>query len=430
MKEYMDRLFTDKKNRIRNSEDRELWLPFDDCTLGKLSRANKNVLHFYSGQTDEAVKKIIEFKPERLVLAYNDLTDVTIWNYMTFFTAWQQLKEKISCELFIYVPDRASVGENTLDKLEKKNFKRFTFTATAPLKLPDWKKYLDYEPHTAMPMWNFDANEFDFFAFYEFLCKRLAYIEKRMRLFPQLESGMSYANLRHWLFHKELKYIHRGTFSQESMLGNDVLRLWKLLDESSIENVMQEIKSCKMSNDKILWRLVELNSDLEDRIPKNALAGEIFREDTFKPYSFLFPMPLFLGYYAQMGNVGSYIPEYNFHEIIDALCKILQNEPCPELLPDIPDEPEISLEAYRNGYIKLAPRCKKGEVAASVCPEYKINMMLWDGGTLREMTVQEILFDAAGRIMHYFDHSKDALKYLHDLSRKFKDRYKRVSVVR
>ena len=57
-------------------------------------------------------------------------------------------------------------------------------------------------------------------------------------------------------------------------------------------------------------------------------------------------------------------------------------------------------------------------------------MMLWDGGTLRKMTVQEILSDAAGRIMNYFDHSKDALKYLHNLSRKFKDRYKRVSVVK
>ena len=92
------------------------------------------------------------------------------------------------------------------------------------------------------------------------------------------------------------------------------------------------------------------------RLPKNTLAKKIFQKGDGKEFRFLFPMPLFLGYYARQGKVGCYIPEYNFHEIIAALCNILKNKPCPELLPDIPDEPEISLEAYRNGYIKLLPR--------------------------------------------------------------------------
>ena len=495
MKKYIDRIFCDKKIRIHKlSADRELWLPFDDSASGALLMANKNVLNFYSNQIDEGVKKIIAFKPERLVLAYNYLNDDTIWNYMTFFTAWWQHKEKINCELFIYVPDKSSVGNNIFDELKKKNFKRFTFAETDPVKFPDWKIFLNDEPRTTMPMWNFDADEFDFFAFYEFLCKRLSYIEKRMRLFPQLESGMSYGNLLNWLDAREQDFIFRVSFCRESMLGTDSTRLWKLLEQKSIEAVMRNIKWNKLSNGNIFYQLTcaDLNYILDDRLPKNALAKEIFQNDIGKPYSFLFPMPLFLGYYAQMGNIGSYIPEYNFHEIIDALCKILQNEPCPELLPDIPDEPEISLEAYRNGYIKLAPRCtryyekdenivaefmsrddacdfadiledlwRKGcsilkgmdifesesrivfkdivdraklfellKKAASVCPEYKINMMLWDGGTLRKMTVQEILLDSAERILHHFNaHSKDALEYLHHLHEQFKDKFKRFSVV-
>ena len=413
--------------------DKDLWFPMCDGASGALLQLKKSVLCTFRLQEDEVLEQIVKFNPDRLILTCNHLDDVNIWHYMTFFKFFWKNRNKINCPLYMYVPERSFIwGMKKTDVLKDENFKRFVWHKTDLVKFPNWKKYLNYQSNVTIPMWDFTADKFDFFEFYDFLCKRLAYIEKRMRLFPQLESGMSYGNLQDWLDTKDQEFIFRCGLCRESRLGTDSTRLWKLLDQKSIETVMKEIKWNKFSNNNTFFELacVDLDSVLDHMIPKNILAKKIFRKGDGKEFRFLFPMPLFLGYYARQGKVGCYIPEYNFHEIIAALCNILKNKPCPELLPDIPDEPEISLEAYRNGYIRLAPRCKKGEVAASVCPEYKINMMLWDGGTLRKMTVQEILLDSAERILHYFDHSKNALKYLHKLSRKFKDRYNRVSIVK
>ena len=71
------------------------------------------------------------------------------------------------------------------------------------------------------------------------------------------------------------------------------------------------------------------------------------------------------------------------------------------------------------------------EKAATDCPEYKINMRLWDGNTLREMTVEEIIQNAAERIVRYFGNdNRKALEYLQKLSKKYRDKYQRHSIVR
>ena len=196
-------------------------------------------------------------------------------------------------------------------------------------------------------------------------------------------------------------------------------------------------------------------------------------------------MVLFLGHYKKYGNIECCIPEYNFHELIEAISDAIKGNPIPELLPDIPGEKYISLDAYRRGYIRLSPMCTahywqnntliadfKNKDAAlkflaiwhnsifakvnvldtgrvifanivelknllnkiknaekNYC-EYKINMWILDGNTPRKMSLQEILEDSAAKIVNYFDHdSFKAVEYLRTLSEQFKNDFRRFSAV-
>jgi len=57
-------------------------------------------------------------------------------------------------------------------------------------------------------------------------------------------------------------------------------------------------------------------------------------------------------------------------------------------------------------------------------------MYLLDGTTIRKMSLREILTNAAERIVRYFPHDyRDAIHYLTQLSVKFKNQYKRYSIV-
>ena len=487
---------------------KELWVTSNIASAGALGWANKNLLNLGSFEKDsiqqnlwgtahniiaKAFEKIIELSPERLILSYDGFSDLSLIMYIEFFKTYWQEQKRVNFSLFMFVPAKGvGMTMQECEKFTKRKFKPIVCKQNTNTPLPNWKDYLNLDSHITIPLWDLDAEKFDFFKFYDFCCKKFAYIAKRKYLFPLLESGMSEPNFRQWELFPDKDFILfscGAVWGNDAIMAEDPLRMWKLLNENKLQHIIHSINACKMlCNTQFTWawndELVESNLI---KIPKNKLAWDIFK--TGNGNHFLFPMPLFLGYYTAIGNIECYIPEYNFHELIDALCKVLKNEPCPELFPDIPDEPGIFLDAYRNGYIKFFPRCKKYyengdhieaefinsdeaeefvykfeenysanpgesiliyddgkivcknidrnqllpalEKAATDCPEYKINMRLWDGNTLREMTVEEIIQNAAERIVRYFGNdNRKALEYLQKLSKKYRDKYQRHSIVR
>jgi hypothetical protein len=502
-----DKQYFLNKNEIQYckcSNSKELWLTMSDGANGAVAVIGKNnSLHLDicldSSRNDipgifaQYFEKITEIAPERLILPYDYVTDWWLMMVIEIFKVLWANRAKSNFQLLMYVPTKQYISEiSATEKFTTKKYKPIVWDPQCDKTLGSWQEYLNQNPHITIPLWNWGAKKFDFFEFYDFCCKRLAYIEKRRYLFPLLESGMCEENLKNWEVCSDKTFIFKFyRYRCESIIAADSLRMWKLLDESKLQRLIYLIDGVNMFRSDITSSLMlpleEEDAGVDLTIPKNKLALDIFK--TGKGNHFLFPMPLFLGYYAVSGEIECFIPEYNFHELLDALCKVLKNEPCPELFPDIPDEPGIFLDAYRNGYIKFFPRCKKYyengdhveaefinsdeaeefvykfeenysanpgesiliygdgkivcknidrnqllpalEKAATDCPEYKINMRLWDGNTLREMTVEEIICDSAERIVRYFGNdNRKALEYLQKLSKKYRGKYQRHTIVR
>lgn len=469
----------------------EIWLPLDDSAAGWLKMAGKikthNLLDF--GCMDEngfreMVDIILDLAPKRVFFAYNGFAAVSVWNYIHLLKALWEKREKVDFDLGMFVPEKVRVGANPDGS---GRIVPVAITRSATAKLRDFRDLLDCEK-SEMPFFDLDAPQFDLVELHEFCCKKLAYIIKQEHLFPRLDSGMTGFNTRLWQMFPDTECIslHNNVFSEYNFLHGQALRLWKLLDEKSLEKLFPckpYSLFCRNEWDpSFFFFRIARNSD--ERFSGNELALAIMEEP--HDSGTLFPLALFLGHYAEMGRVSCCIPEYNFHELIDALAKTIKGEPIPELLPDIPGEPEISLAAYRRGVIRLTPACRSyrseldlviatfktcdaaygfleqirgktdckfyidrdGNVAfrdiadrnflftaladaATIHPEYPIHMCLLDGTTPREMTIAEILTDSAARIVRHFQgDTREAMEYLHALSVTFKDRYHRCSAVR
>lgn len=483
--------------RLPEDGVREWWIPLNDASAGALFPVGKmkNTLHGdLQGEWAQAMTSlIISRAPEKVILPYNGFGAVWCRDYITFLKAVWEKRTQINSSFGLYVPKKTTFCNNMATKLEKNNFRAIRMDKSSPAELHSFESYINYE-QPQMPIFDLDAKEFGFADFYDFCCRKLAYIIKTEQLFPRLDSGMSNYNTGVFRAHAEsdpetIIRFDYNCHTEYNFIHGQFLRFWKLLDEKYLSKSIPWLPLnpfCRDKHDGYCWWN---NFPYEYRkIKKNQLSRAIFQCGSFDGEGqFLFPLVLFLGHYARYENAQCYIPEYNFHELIDALIRIIKGQEIPELLPDIPGEEEISLEAYRRGIVKLPPACidyeSKGDEiiaqfknadsaygfvekiyphltgelcfadtcgkivfrnvsdqallltalkeAKTICREYPIRMYLLDGTMIRKMNLREILTDAAERIVRHFPLDyRDAIHYLTQLSVKFKNQYKRYSIVK
>ena len=496
---FHDLHFEQDRQRLPETDEKEWWVPFNDSSAGALCGADeKNKILSLGLHLDgkkwarDMVKQIIFRTPEKVILPYNGFHAASCEDYITFLKEVWENKEKIHSSFALFVPDDSGIFSCqlwTAERLKKKNLHPILMNNGTVSELRSWEDYIDYE-NPKMPFFDLDEKEFDFVEFYDFCCRKLAYIIKTDQLFPRLDCGMTNFNNIVWKIFPKRIHSEWNLGTEYNHLYGQILRLWKLIEDSSLKETYAWLPLnpfCRGRRDDLCW-LKNYPHRYNAKIKKNRLSMAIYKKDEYcSEYRFLFPLVLFLGHYAGYKNAQCHIPQYNFHELIQALIMILKGKEIPELLPDIPGEEEISLEAYRQGIIKLPPACKyyfskgdqitakfkngdtaygfiekiyphvKGELCfAGVCGkvvfrnisdpayllaaleeaktmyrEYPINMRLLDGNAIREMSLREILIDSAERIARHFPNAgPDALHYLTALTDKFKNQYQRCSVVR
>ena len=479
--------------RLPETGTREWWVPLNDSSAGALCSAGEKsrILDIIGdNRARDMAEQIALRAPERVSLPYNGFHAASCRSFIAFLGAVWANRAKIRSSFALFVP-RDSIFCGRLWKagdFESEDFRPIRMDRSSASELRPPEEYIDCgQPE--MPFFDLDAKEFDLVALYDFCCRKLAYIIKTGQLFPRLDSGMTDFNTCMWQAFPGHIHCHWNLGTEYNELHGQALRLWKLADEDSLKKAVAWLPLdpfCRGRWDDLCWsRLFPISGG---KIKRNTLAEEICQEETYgSEHRFLFPLALLLGHCAEYEHVRCCIPEYNFHELIRALILTIEGREIPELLPDIPGEEEISLEAYRRGVLELPPACKNyGREGDRIIAEFKngdtaygfiekihrdidgefcfadgcgnivfrnvadpaclldaleeakttrrvhpIEMRLLDGSELRKMSLRELLVDSAARIVRHFpyDH-RDALRYLAHLSEKFKNRYQRCSVVR
>ena len=478
--DYVGKFFSFEtfKQRIPAEGEKVWWIAVSDSGAGALRAAGKENQLLYlmppDGYDEGTFYKLLsKCAPEKIILAYDGFKAAECKMYADLLRtlATVVMHYDLNFELLIYIPENGQpTGNNNYRNIDKGRFKTIKIDKTFQYVLSCIESRVgSVDNPLKMPSFDLDADVFEFGDFYNFCCEKLIYLLKH-ELFPRLDCGMSNFNAGLWNVCEKSVYISGCSLhSQFNWHIDQTFPLRKLLETATFEKKMDFLSG------KSIPKLAK--SKLFDAICIDGVC--------------LFPLVLFLGgrirNFHDLWRYKDNIAEYNFHELIQALSAVIKGDACPELMPDIPGEEEISL-ITRNDitYIKLQPVCKNysidgdmitadfrnvdmaldfikncdysfmdgefcladtaGKVffrtndlrlterlehAKNYAPEYWIDMMVLDGEMLQRMTAQEILSDSASRIIdHFKGNIPEALHYLDSLSEQFKDQFKRFSVVK
>ena len=474
--DYVGKYFSFERNfkqRIPADWEKEWWIAVSASGAGALLQAGKGnqLLHLRSFDGGIFYKLISKCAPEKIILAYDGFKAAECKNYAELLRtlATVVMHYDLNFDLLLYIPENSQpTGQTNYHEIDKGTFKTIKIDKTFQHVLTRIESRIGNEATPIkMPFFDLGADVFSFGDFYNFCCDKFTYLFKH-ELFPKLDFGMSNFNAGLWNAHgKSIPLSGDTLHSQYNFNMGQTFPLQKLLETATFEKKMEFL----------LGKTLPL-------LAKNKLFDTICIDGVC-----LFPLVLFLGgrirRFHDLWRYGDNIAEYNFHELIQALAAVIKGEECPELMPDIPGEEEISL-INRNGTrcIKLQPVCKNysidgdtitaefrnvdlaldfiencsymdcefcladtaGKVffrtndlrlperlehAKNYAPEYWIKMRILEGETLRSMTAKEIISDSASRIINHFQGNiLEALRYLDSLSEHFKDQFKRFSVVK